>query len=343
MKLKTLTSLGRRRCIHVLLPILELICTVALAQAPAASGDYTAALPSVEKVKAQLKGADPTDTVARQVAVFTYLQTYISRIKDNRKYGGPFTPGEQKLMGDYSLAAYQLSQDFSKTHSPAEVKAFQQLEGRYEINNALDWIKQLEGQQAADTYRGTEADLAQSYKQHEEKLQQQMKQDQGGGHSSIAGDPVLDPMGIFAGAEANREKDPELRRCLELGGTLDACEGLGAMEGMASVLMPFAGKPDANAAPAVAGVVLIGTYGSKSERPSLSFGNGSATIQGCGSLVADDRDYTLRKSGNTVQLVLANEPEPIVVAMQPLSPDLGLCSSRDASLPATPPRPSKSW
>jgi len=301
----------------LLLLVLGLICGAALAQAPPASGDYTAALPSVEKVKAQLKGTDATDTVARQVAVFTYLQTYISRIKDARKYGGPFTPGEQKLMGDYARAAYQLSQDFSKTHSPAEVKAFQQLEGRYEIMNALGWIKQLEGQQAADTYRGTEASLAQSYKQHEDRLQQEMKQDQGSGRSSIAGDAVLDPMGIFAGAEANREKDPELRRCLELGGTLEGCEGLGAMAGMASILMPFAGKPDPNDPPPVAGVVLVGTYHNRSQLPSLSFGSGSATIQDCGSLVPDDRDYTLRKSGNTVQFVLANEPEPIVVTMQP--------------------------
>src|SRR5437764_77051 len=154
-------------CVNLLLPVL--ICAVAFAQAPPASGDYTAALPSVEKVKAQLKGTDATDTVARQVAVFTYLQTYISRIKDARNYGGPFTPGEQNLMRDYALAAYQLSQDFSKSHSPAEVKAFQQLEGRYEIMNARDWIKQLEGQQAAETYRGSEASLAQSYKQHEEQ------------------------------------------------------------------------------------------------------------------------------------------------------------------------------
>ncbi len=297
--------------------VFGMICGVALAQAPPATGDYTAALPSVEKVKAQLKGTDPTDTIARQVAVFTYLQTYITRIRDARKYNGPFTPGEEKLMRDYALAGYQLSQDFSKTHSPDEVKAFQQVEGKYEIMNALDWIKQLQGQQAADTYRGAEANLAESYKQHEERLQQQMKKDQGGGRSSIAGDPVLDPMGIFAGAEANREKDPELRRCLELGSSLDACEGLGAMEGMASLLMPFAEKPDPNEAPPVAGVVFIGNYHSKSQTTSLSFGNGSATIQGCGSLVADAHDYILRKSGNTVQIALANEPEPIVVTLQP--------------------------
>jgi hypothetical protein len=294
-----------------------LSCCAALAQAPPASSDYTAALPSVEKVEAQLKGHDATDTVARQVAVFTYLQTYITRIRDARKYNGPFTPGEQKLMGDYARAAYELSQNFSKTHSPEEVKAFQQVEGRYEIMNALGWIKQLEGQQAADTYRGTEAALAQSYKQNEDRLQQQMKQDQGAGRSSIAGDAVLDPMGIFANAEANREKDPELRRCLELGETLDACEGVGAVEGMASILFPFAGKADSNEPPPVAGVVLIGTYHSGSELPSLTFGNGSVTIEHCGTLVPDDHDYTLRKSGNTVQLVVANEPEPIVVTLQP--------------------------
>ncbi|MGO4211699.1 hypothetical protein AB4043_12845 [Terriglobus sp. YAF25] len=220
--------------------------TPAFAQATQTSGDYTAALPSVEKVKTQLRVADPTDTVARQVAVFTYLQTYITRIVYARHYGGPFTAGEQKLMGDYAQAAYQLSQDFTKSHTPAEVKTFQQLEGKYEVMNALDWIKQLQGQQAADTYKGAEVSLAQSYQQHEERLQQQMKQDQGGGRSSIAGDPVLDPMGIFARAEANRVNDPELRRCLELGSSLDACEGVGAIQGMASILVPFAEKPNPN-------------------------------------------------------------------------------------------------
>jgi hypothetical protein len=302
-------------CVNLLLPVL--VCGVALAQAPAASGDYTAALPSVEKVKAQLKGTDATDTIARQVAVFTYLQTYITRIRDARKYNGPFTPGEEKLMRDYALAGYQLSQDFSKAHSPQEVKAFQQLEGKYEVMNALDWIKQLQGQQAADTYRGTEASLAQSYQQHEDQLQKQMKKDRGQGRSSIAGDAVLDPMGIFAGAEANREKDPELRRCLELGSSLDNCEGLGAMEGIVGLLMPFGGKPDPNAPPPVAGAVLIGNYHSRTQLPSLSFGDGSANIEHCGSLVPDDHDYTLRKSGNTVQFLLANEPEPIVVTLQP--------------------------
>ncbi|MBW8746637.1 MAG: hypothetical protein JF584_03630 [Acidobacteria bacterium] len=297
----------------------------AFVQAAQSPGDYTAALPSVEKVKAQLKGADPIDTVARQAAVFTYLQTYITRIVYARHYGGPFTAGEQKLMGDYAQAAYQLSEDFTKTHTPDEVKTFQQLKNRYEVMNALEWIKQLQGQQAADTYKGAEVSLAQSYKQHEERLQQQMKQDQGGGRSSIAGDPVLDPTGMFARAEANRVNDPELRRCLELGSSLDACEGVGAIQGMASILVPFAEKPNANEPPPVAGVVFVGAYQGRAGLASINFGtdlSGTpvAIIRDCGSLVAttfDGHEYTLRKSGGTVQLVLANEPNPIVITLQP--------------------------
>ena len=164
-------------------------------------------------------------------------------------------------MRDYALAAYQLSQDFSKTHSPAEVKAFQQLEGRYEIMNALGWIKQLEGQQAADTYRGTEAPASpRAISSTKIKLQHQMKQDQGG---HVLHRRRFRPRSLWVcsrGAEAGREKDPELRRCLELGGSLDTCEGLGAMEGMASILMPFAGRPDANEPSPVAGVVLSATF-----------------------------------------------------------------------------------
>jgi len=317
-------SLRREAASVLLSTIVAAYSFIALGQAPPSS-DYTAALPSVEKIKAQLKGTDPVDTAARQVAVLTYLPTYISRIVYARHYGGPYTPNEEKLYREYSLAAQQLSQDFTKTHTPAEVKTFQQLEGKYEIMNALDWIKQLQGQQAADTYRGAETTLAQSYQQHEAKLQQQMKQDQGGGRSSIAGDPVLDPTGMFARAEANRVNDPALRRCLELGSSLDACEGTGALEGMASILMPFAEKPDPNAEPPVAGVVFVGAYRGRPGSASITFGYDLgqapvAMIQDCGSLVStvvDGRGYAIRKSGSSIQLVLDNEPRPLVVNLQP--------------------------
>jgi hypothetical protein len=192
------------------------------------------------------------------------------------------------------------------------------LEGKYSINNALDWIKQLEGTQAADTYKGTEASLAASHKAFEEKTQQDLKQFNSPTSSSgsIAGDPVLDPMGIFAKAEANRVNDPELRRCLELGGSLNGCQGIGALEGMASILVPFGGKADANEPPPLAGVVLVGYYHSRTDLPEIGLVDGDAVIHKCGTLVEDSHSYTLRKSGATTQIVLDNEPDPIVLTLR---------------------------
>ncbi len=305
------------RKIGICLGVVVTLFGAALSASAQPASDYTKDLPSVQRVESQIKGADPTDTTARQVAVFTYLQSYIQRIKLARDYRGAYSPGEQKLMGDYSLAAYQLTQDFTKSHSPAEVKAFQQKEGQYEVNNAMDWIKSLQGQQAADTYRGTEASLAQSYKQHEDKVQQEMKPSSGG--DGIAGDAVLDPTGAIARGEANRVNDPKLRRCLELGSPLDDCEGLGAVEGFASLMTMGTAKVDDDAPPVVSGVVLAGLYQGAGGQSGVStgIGDGRAVVTDCGGLYGDPRDYRVRKTGGVTQLIIANDPQPIVVTVQP--------------------------
>src|SRR5260370_694113 len=108
-------------------PLLCILCTCALAHPPGLN--YTADMPSVDRVKAEIKGSDPTDTRARQVAVFTYLSAYIQRIKYNRTVTGPYTPEEQRVMGSYDLASYQISQGYAKSHTPAETQAFQRLAG----------------------------------------------------------------------------------------------------------------------------------------------------------------------------------------------------------------------
>jgi hypothetical protein len=288
-----------------------LICAALLciASAALAQTDYTKDLPSVERVKAELKGTDPTDTVARQVAVFTYLQTYIQRIRDAREYNGPYTPGEQKLLGDYSVAAYQLSQDFAKTHSPAEMKAFQQKEGQYEINNALGWIKQLQGQQAADTYKGAESSLAQSYKQHEDNLQQQMKQE--------SGQPAGLMDSVFGGGGSLDDKQ---KRCLELGGSYNECASpmMGALSAMASLISLGATDSSSQGPPPLNGVILVGMYHSRTDLPEVGLTwDGKATLQNCGNLVDDSHRYTIRKSGDALQIVVDNEPDPIVLSLRP--------------------------
>src|SRR5258708_10414946 len=142
---------------------LGLICTQGgpAAQAgttQAASSDYTNDLPSVERVKAEIKGSDPTDSLAREVAVFTYLVSYIDRIKYNRTVSGDYTPGEQKMMGAYRLAAYQMSQEYAKTHSPTEAQAFERLHGQHEMNSAFytDSTNRLIGPHSPPAYKAAE-------------------------------------------------------------------------------------------------------------------------------------------------------------------------------------------
>lgn len=286
-------------------------CAAALAQA--AGSDYTTSLPSVQKVETQLQGTDPADTAARQVAVFEYLQTYIQRIKSARDFRGPYTPGETQKLTDYAKAQYDLTQSFKASHTPAEFARFGQLEGNYSVNNALDWIKQLEGAQAADTYRGAEASLAQTYQQHEDKLQQDMKQ----ANSQANGGSFMDGFYSEAGP---RKLSPEQNRCLELGGKFNACAGAmtGLVKGLANVISLGAMDDEQKEQPPLSGVVLVGTYHSRTDLPEVSLGsNGGMTLSKCGTLVDATHPYTIRKSGATTQIVAENEPNPIVLTLQP--------------------------
>ncbi|HXS94464.1 MAG TPA: hypothetical protein VN736_07655 [Candidatus Limnocylindrales bacterium] len=66
---------------------------------------------------------------------------------------------------------------------------------------------------------------------------------------------------------------------------------------------------DPNAAPPVNGVVLSGNFRSRSEGASLSFGAGAVTLQNCGALAADSRNYAIRNSGGATQLIHSQRAE----------------------------------
>src|SRR5882757_582683 len=204
---------------RILLTALLLLSSPAFAQAPGT--DYTVDLPSVERVKAEIKGSDPTDSLARQVAVFTYLYTYVDRIKLNRDYRGPYTPGETRVMTAYRLAAYQISQDYAKTHTPAEATAFERLHGQYEMNSDFykDWSKRLIGPQSAAAYKGAEAGLAATQQAHIAQEQAQYQKDVAAQQASASG-LSNDPTAVAT------------RRCLELGGDTTACVGKSFVGGL---------------------------------------------------------------------------------------------------------------
>ena len=286
--------------------VLCLSCITAFAQATPASGDYTTSLPSVQRVQAEIKGSDQTDTVARQVAVFRQLVQYIDTIKYQRTVRGPYTSSEAKLHDAYQLAAYQITQDYAKSHTPDEIKAFDQLWGRYLFDEALykDYHR-LIGQQAVDTYKGAEVALAQSYQRNQDRIQQGLNHPQGGTSNSELSDAL----------EALNDT-PEARRCLELSGSWNECAG-SSLKGLGKIAEVAAARAigvDPNAGRALNGVVLVGSYRSRTDLPEVVLTwDGMAILQKCGTLVDENHRYTLRKSRATTQIIVDNEPNPIVL------------------------------
>ena len=279
--------------------LLCILCTAALAQRP--GPNYTADMPSVDRVKAEIQGSDPTDTLARQVAVFTYLSTYIQRIKYNRTIDGPYTPEEQRVMGAYDLARYQIKQDYAKSHTPAENEAFQHLEGHYEFDTAFnkDWNKRLMGPQSKAAYQRTESELGARQAAHVDSIKRANEEAR---KASASPDRSADPTAVAT------------RRCLELGGAPTAC----LSKGFKSGLMDMIGlNLDSITGPGKAGLVLSGRFRNPSALTSLNFGTDTATISGCGKLVEDGRGYSITKGPNSLVVTVYNEPRPLVLTTRP--------------------------
>ena len=296
----------------ILILLVLLLCSSILVFAQTPSSDYTNDLPSVERVKAEIKGSDPTDTLARQVAVFTYLQAYIDRIKSNRSARGTFTPSEQKMWNAYRNAAYEISQEYAKTHTPAEAQAFERLHGRYEMNGTFydDWSKRLIGPQSASAYKQAEAGLAAAGERRYQQEMQQYKQDraaQQAADKQIFGTQGLsdDPTAVAA------------RRCLELGGSTLGCMGKGLSAGIMDLAGFGADAQESLMGPGRAGVVLKGLYKNSSTVTALNFDDASVSLNGCGKLADDAHNYSLEKRSGLVRITIDNEPSPIVLTMRP--------------------------
>ena len=256
----------RRRV--VVLAVLCLLCGRGLAQA--ASADYTTDLPSVARVESAIQGSDPTDTLARQVAVFTYLQTYIQRIAYNRGVRAPYTAGEQKMEIAYAGAASQLTVDYGKSHTAAELTAFNQLHGRYEMDETFNdaWQKSLIGPLATAAYNGSINSMAAGQAAHVAQEQQQYQQDTAPqqGSSNVMGN---DPTSVAA------------RRCLELGGSKTACMGSSLVGGIVSMFTGGAGL-GALTGPGPRGRGAERGVSHRRRRHCLNFGGNTVAIDGCG-------------------------------------------------------------
>ena len=181
---------------------------------------YLNEMPSVDFVKREIQGKDPTDTLARQIAVFNNLTSIISsfRLAANRY---DLTPDEQKITGKYSLAAYDMEQEYRKTHTAAEADAFLHLHGHYEMMDpALDREMRSKLFSEAFLQQRANADKTwlqayQAHKEEETRAGQQAANNANGGSPFIRNDP-----GTLAA-----------RRCVELGGSELECVGRGSGPG----------------------------------------------------------------------------------------------------------------
>jgi hypothetical protein len=287
---------------------------IASGRVSAQAGDYTADLPTVDRVKAEIKGSDPTDTLARQGAVLDYLQHYVERIKYNRDVRGPYTPGELKAVTAYAQAAYQLNQDYIKSHTADEAKAFDTLEFRYELDSAFykDWSSRLIGPQSSAAYSNAQAGLAASAQRQNQRLTQPPPNQNSGsgqsGHSSI---------GIFGDIADSMNKPAEItpaeRRCLELGGTVKQCESEGMLNGVASLLT--GADPNASDVPSGNAIIISGKYHNPAALTEINFGS-QAVISSCGRLADQGFNYAITRSGAAIDIAIDLEPTPIHLSLR---------------------------
>ncbi|HWZ99511.1 MAG TPA: hypothetical protein VN025_17270 [Candidatus Dormibacteraeota bacterium] len=270
---------------------------------------YLSEMPTIDFVKNQIQGKDATDTLARQVAVFNKLPTVITRflLADRKRYDT--TPDEQKVTGQYQLAAYELEQGYKKTHTAAEAQAFLQLHGRYELDAALDREMHVKLFSSAFLLELGGADKARNqwYQAHIEQEKRESEQARAQAAGTQSGSPFIrnDPGTLAA------------RRCVELGGSELECIGKGLWGGM----MDLAGLPAdttisaVSSGPSMPGVVMNGQYNG-SGGVWISFAQKSVTVTGCGKLVPDVLSYTLTKKPNQLLINVTNEPSPFVFSME---------------------------
>lgn len=264
---------------------------------------YLADMPSVDRVRNEIKGTDPTDTMARQVAVFTYLGEYVKRIKSNRSMRSPYTPDEQNVLNAYNMASYQITEEYKKTHTPAEANAFQGMHWKYEMGDADSWAKGLIGKQSAAAYGGAMKDLAATQKAHYDE-EVRTYNDAVARQKEAANNP--------GGANDHYAKDAgsvAARHCLESGRSEIECLQEGMKVGFNDLM---GGDPEeAILGKIPTGLRLTGVYSANGF--GLNFRQDLVYVV-CGTLDPEPRTYTVNRSGMQVSVSIPITSPPLVLS-----------------------------
>jgi hypothetical protein len=265
---------------------------------------YLSGMPPVERVKSEIQGTSPADTLARQMAVFTILEQIVIRLPGPARMGNSQTPDESKIMQSYRSAAYELSQQYAKSHTPQEVKDLTARQGRYETTPALadETFNKLLSPAVRDQYAKADAAWAARNQARADADRQAASQQAQAARASGNSPFVRNDPGTLAA-----------RRCVELGGTELECVGKGLMTGfLGSALSDLAGVKKSERP----GLTMTGRYQAQGSF-NLSFGGDAVVIDGCGKLVATSFPYAVVKNGNRWAITLQANPQPIAFSLGP--------------------------
>ena len=291
---------------------------------PPPDTSYLTGMPSVDKVKQTIQGSDPNDTVARQVAVFNLLPLLIQQmgLAPNRHFGDT-TAQEHAYLNQWATAGYQLTQDFSKSHTPAGLTAFATAHNKYESDGAFfqDMLKKLVSTQALAALAKVNKDANAAYQAHMQPEQNQ-NGPQTAANSNCGSIGIFDPCNFNQPSQKALTKDQT--RCLELGwskgdclgGTLAPIFDLAAAIGQI-VAAPMGGEPNTPPPAPPHGLMMSGEYKTVNGLDLTFSTGGGVTLSGCGNLATLGYGLAITPRGNGYVLELKTAPKPVDMVFVP--------------------------
>ncbi len=279
---------------------------------PAPDSPFLAGLPSVDRIMREIQGTSPTDTLARQMAAFTYVSRLVLRMQ--MAPGRPFnsvTPDERRVTDAYSAAAYQATQAYLKAASPEDATALPQLVSRYESNVPFgDQVFAMLSPASRAEFGRVNGNIN---TQAQARIDQQRRENEQARTQPPAA--AAGATGVTGVAGINSPGGAAIRRCLELGGSNGECLG----QGFTTDFLGLGGLNDLSvfSGPSgPAGLRIGGTY-TAAAGLAIGFTNENANLSGCGKLESDARRYSVTRRGNQLQVEIQNTPTPLVVLLGP--------------------------
>jgi len=265
---------------------------------------YLNEMPTVERVMEGLKTNDPRETALRQIWGFYELIEIIKVLSQDREFDRHgFLPDEEKIIGEYQVAQYNLGQAADKAFpnkKPSEdlTYHFSRWDARFGFKGIDIWQFFSENLQSQFTQ------IIGKDNAHYAALRAEQRRIAAQGVSAnpeASGSPFVrnDPGSLAA------------RRCVELGGSELECIGKGFWTGLTDMVGI---NPAEISGPEHAGVFMNGLYQGASGL-GFSFGLDTVSLTGCGQLIPDSHAYTITKQANQLLINVKSLPSSFVLTM----------------------------